>query len=204
MTFSRVCLVGALFCCAAGPAATAGTLTFSGTITQPVDPGNPASNSSLNAIQELDSYIVTLVFPGTLTVPGFYDLTGSSLTFSDPAASASESAFSSISLTLTQSAGFDVFSLLGCLTTGDGCNQGNELDANFEIPAASFSGLNVSATGLDQPHPLDLLEDDGVTDVQGNITGYSLVQEISSVPEPSSVSLTAIAALALLWKKRRG
>jgi hypothetical protein len=203
MTAARVCLIGILLSFAMGRMATAGTITFSGTITQPVDPGNPASNNSLNAIQDLDSYIVTLVFPGTLTVPSVYDLTGSSLTFSDPGASASESAFGSISLTLTQSAGVDVFSLLGCLTTGDGCNQGNELDADFQIPAASFNGLNVVAIGLDQPHPLDLLEDDGVTDVQGSITSYSLVQDVSSVPEPSSVSLTAIAALALLWKKRR-
>src|SRR5579871_3901764 len=100
--------------------AIASTISFSGTITQSTQDGTgPAvNNPSLNNIHDLQGYTVTLVFPGTITAPGTYDLTGSSLTFNDPSAPASEALFSSISLTITANAGFDEFSLLACLTTG--------------------------------------------------------------------------------------
>ncbi len=200
MTTARACLFAVLFSCALGRTVTAGTISFSGIITQPVDPSNPASNAGLNNIQILDSYTVTLIFPGVITAPGLYDLTGSSLTFTDAAAGASELAFDSISLSITQAAGMDVFSMLACLTTGGGCNSGNQLDANFQIPAASFNGVNVAATGLDQPHPLDLLEDDSVTDIHGSIASYT---GPSPAPEPSSIALAGLAAAGLFWIKRR-
>jgi len=131
---------------------------------------------------------VTLVFPGSITTTGTYNLTGSSLTFNDPAAGASEASFGSITLTITPSGGFDQFSLLGCLMTGNGCFMGNQLDANFQIPAASLNSQNVTAIGFDQPHPLDLLEGDGTTDIQGTITTYSNTGSVST-PEPSLVVL---------------
>src|SRR6267143_1981199 len=170
--------------------AVASTITFGGTITQSTQDGTgPAvNNSDLNNIQDLHAYLVTLVFPGSITAPGTYNLTGG-LTFSDSTAAASENNFDSISLTITLSGGFDEFSLLGCLTTGGGCLIGNQLDANFRIPAASLNSQNVAATGLDPPHPLDLLEDDGTTDIHGTITSYSYTGTVSAVPEPSRAVL---------------
>jgi hypothetical protein len=177
---------------AAGPFASiaaADTISITGDITQSTQDGTgPAvNNPSLNNIQDLQSYVVTLVFPGSITSPGTFNLTGASLSFGDPSAPASETSFGSIfgalSLTITANGGFDEFSLRGCLKTGSGCLVGNQLDANFEIPAASLTSQNVTAIGLDQPHPLDLLEDDGATDIQGSITGYS------KVPEPSLAGL---------------
>jgi hypothetical protein len=184
--------------------AVASTITFGGTITQSTQDGTgPAGNNpDLNKIQDLQAYLVTLVFPGSITAPGSYNLMGS-LTFSDSIAPASENNFDSISLTITLSGGFEEFSLLGCLTTGGGCLIGNQLDANFKIPAASLNSQNVTAIGLDPPHPLDLLEDDGITDIQGTITTYSNTSA-NAVPEPSSLSLLCCAlALALGWKGLR-
>jgi hypothetical protein len=176
-------------------------VTFSGEIIQPA--ANPAvNNSDLNKIQLGDLYGVTLAFKGSINVPGTYSttastLTGASLMFSDLTNPANETSFGDISLTITANGAFDDISLLGCLTTGSGCGVGNQLDANFEILAASLNSQSVPAVGLDQPHPLDLLEDDGSTDIQGTITSYSY----TSVPEPSSPGL--IVCLAVLFAAGR-
>ena len=196
-------LLSALMLCGYVGGARASTLSFSGVITQSTPDGTgPASNNpSLNSITDGETYSVTLDFPGTITGPGSYDLTGASLTFDVPSASATETSFGSISLTIIDIAGFDQFSLLGCLTSGSDCLVGNELTANFEIPDTLFNAQNVGATGLDQPHPLDLLEDDGSTDIHGSITSYS--GPASVTPEPGTASLlgTGIGLLALV--KRR-
>src|SRR4029077_112787 len=120
--------------------------------------GPATNNTSLNDIQDFQTYTVTLVFLGSIAGPGTYNLTGSALMFSVPSAPATETGFSSTSLTVTPNAGFDEISLLGCLSSGSGCIFGNQLDANFRIPIAMLNSQNVSAVGLDQPHPLDLLE----------------------------------------------
>ncbi len=144
------------------------------------------------------------MFTGLITAPGTYDLTGGSLTFSVPTAPASEASFGSFSLTITANGGFDDFSFRGCLTTGSGCLAGNQLDANFRILATGLNAQNVMATGLDPPHPLDLLEDDGVTDIHGTITSYSYTGRVSAVPEPSlTVLLGSILAGAIVAKHAR-
>lgn len=187
---ARLCrwFLAVLTVCSLASVAAAGAITFGGQITQSTQDGTgPAGNNiALNNIQDLQTFLVTLVFPGSITAPGTY--AGTSLTFSDPAAPASETSFGSSSLTITANGGFDDFSLLGCLTTGSGCLVGNQLDASFRISAAMFNSLAVTATGLDLPHPLDLLEDDGTTDIQGTITTYSN-SSAAAVPEASSLSL---------------
>src|SRR5215472_12263460 len=148
-----------------GNLADAGTITFGGSITQPQDQSEPASfNPSLNNIAFGAPFTVTLTFAGAISGPGTYSLTG--VSFNVPSAPATESSFSSATLTIVDSGGFDQFSLLACLSSGV-CGAGNQLDSNFKIPDTMFFGQNVSATGLDQPHPLDLLEDDSLTDIQG-------------------------------------
>ena len=109
--------------CGFANVAAAGTITFGGQITQstPDGTGPAANNLGLNNILDLQAYLVTLNFAGSIAAPGTYNLTGSSLTFSDPTAPASESSFDAINLTITLNGGFDEFSLLGCLTTGSGC-----------------------------------------------------------------------------------
>jgi len=178
-------------------------ITFGGAIIQSTQDGTgPAvNNPGLNNIQDLQSYFVTLMFIGSLTAPGTYNLTGGSLTFSVPTAPASEASFGSLSLTVTANAGFDDLSFLGCLTTGSGCLFGNQLDANFRIPSASLNSQNVAATGLDQPHPLDLLEDDGITDIHGTITSYSYTGRVSAVPEPSFAVLLSCLLAGLVAAK---
>src|SRR5947208_15060131 len=105
--------------CGLAVTAAASTISFGGNIIQSTQDGTgPAMNNpSLNNIQDLQAYSVTLAFVGSITAPGMYDLTGSSLTFSVPAAPAMESSFGTISLTITANGGFDDLSLLGCLTT---------------------------------------------------------------------------------------
>ena len=182
--------------------AVADIITFGGAITQStLDGTGPAvNNPGLNNILDLQAYTVTLGFLGSITAPGTYNL--NSLTFSVPTAPASEISFGSISLTITTAGGFDQFSVLGCLTTGGGCFVGNQLDANFKIPAASLNSQNVTAIGLDPPHPLDLLEDDGITDIQGTITTYSNTGPASTVPEPSLVGLLVCLLAGLVGANR--
>jgi hypothetical protein len=161
----------------------AGTITFGGSITQPQDQSEPASfNPSLNNIAFGAPFTVTLTFVGAISGPGTYSLTG--VSFNVPSAPATESSFSSATLTIIDAAGFDQFSLLACLSSGM-CGAGNQLDSNFKIPDTMFFGQNVSAIGLDQPHPLDLLEDDSLTDIQGSITTYSGPAQTAPVPEPA-------------------
>jgi hypothetical protein len=173
----------------------AGMIVIGGQITQSTQDGTgPAvNNPSLDNVLDSQPYLVTLAFAGSVTGPGTYNLTGSSLTFSDPSAPASESSFGSITFTVAAAGAFDDLTLMSCLTTGTSCGVGNQLSLIFEIPAASLNSQNVPATGLDTPHPLDLLEDDGVTDIHGSLTSYS------SVPEPSPAILLgcALAAFAV-------
>jgi len=187
-----------LFACIAFVTATAfgSTLTFSGSITQSVPDGTgPAqNNTSLNNIADTEAYSVALLFAGDITTTGTYTLLSG--LFQVPSAPAAESDFASLQLTITANGANDEFSLLGCLNSGSGCALGNELTANFSIPAALIGGSSVAATGLDQPHPLDLLEDDGGTDIHGTITQYSY-QGTSATPEPASATLFAAAAAVL-------
>jgi PEP-CTERM motif len=180
-----VCMV-----CLGASTVSADVLTVSGQITQSTADGTgPAMNNpSLNNIHDLDAYTVTLAFMSSIAGPGMYDLTGSSLMFNDASAPASESSFGSIHLIVTSNGILDNISLLGCLTTGSDCSLGNQLDANFQIPATGLNSQNVAAAGLDQPHPLDLLEDDGVTDIHGTISSYSYARS-SAIPEPTSLLL---------------
>jgi hypothetical protein len=184
----------------------AGTITISGAITQstPDGTGPAVNNTSLNNIADTQTYTLTLVFPGAIGGSGNFTMTSG--TFSVAAAPASEAAFSSLLLTITPSGVTDQFSLLGCLSTGSGCSFGNQLSASFSIPAAQLNGNNVAATGLDQPHPLDLLEDDGTTDIQGSITNYSYTGPAASAPEPAACWMigSGLVAMALRhqWSKR--
>ena len=183
----------------------ADTITFRGAITQSTSDGTgPAANNvSLNNVNDGDGYLVTLTFTGSIAAPGTYSLTGASLSFSDPSGPAIESTFSTISFTVSQGGGLDDISLLGCLTTGSGCLVGNELTANFQIAAASLNAQNVTATGLDQPHPLDLLEDDGGTDIHGSISSYSYTGAVNSVPDPESLWLLTGGMVAFAARNTR-
>src|SRR5271157_621757 len=180
--------------------ALADSITFGGVITQSTQDGTgPAvNNPSLNNIRDGDAYSVTLSFVGQITSLGTYDLTGSNLVFLTN--SALEASFHFISLTVSADGSFDDISLLGCLTTGSGCNLGNELAANFRIPSGSLNSQNVAAQGIPNLNPsLDLLEDDGVTDIQGSVTTYSY----SPIPEPSTVALLWPLLPVLAWKRLR-
>jgi hypothetical protein len=163
------------------------------------------NNPSLNAIQDGDTYTVTLDLPSSsVTGPGNYDLIGATLDFSDPAAHATETAFQSINFTVTADGLSDDISLLGCLTTGSSCAVGNELAAYFSIPAAGLNEQNM-ATGIISGlyPPLNLLEDDGQTDIQSTVAGYSYSSSGNptppiATPEPASLSLLSCGLLALL------
>lgn len=181
-----------------GAVAQASVISLSGLITQSTQDGTgPAQNNpSLNNIGDGQKFDLSLSTPISITGPGTYTLDGSALTFSVFGAPAVENHFSSVSLTITASGGNDVFSLLACLQTGSGCNGGNQLTANFQIPVGQFNGVNVPATGLDQPHPLDLLEDDGVTDIQGSVTRYS--SPSGTVPEPRNLAPFGLAVLSFM------
>jgi hypothetical protein len=134
-------LVAGLGALSVASTALAGTIVIGGQITQSTQDGTgPAvNNSSLNNILDSQVYLVTLAFAGSITGPGLYDLTGASLTFSDPSAPASESSFGSITFTVGAAGALDDLTLMGCLTTGTSCGLGNQLSLIFQIPAASLN-----------------------------------------------------------------
>ena len=171
----------------------ADTLFIGGTINQATQDGTgPAGNNpSLNSILDGALYSVELSFAGSIASPGTYDLSGSNLLFT--ANAASESSFDSVSLTVAQTGTSDQLTLFACLTTGSGCNQGNELDLSLMIPAASLNSQNVVAQAIPNLPPLDLLEDDGVTDIQGSVTSYSY----SQTPEPAVTALVGAGLIAV-------
>lgn len=185
--------------------AVADTITFGGSITQSTSDGTgPAvNNPDLNNILDGDQYLVTLDFSGTITGPGTYSLPGAVLTFIDETASPqiNETNFNSVSFSVVPDGGRFDLSLLGCLSTGSGCLIGNELAVNFSIPAAGLNQTNVAAQaifGLNPP--VDLLEDDGVTDIQGSVSNYSY----SGVPEPSALGIMVVLAALMVRAKARG
>lgn len=187
-------------------AALADEVTFSGVITQSTADGTgPAvNNPSLNNIADGDAYTVTLDFPGSITGAGtFNPLAGATMSFVDAAASATETAFDTISLSVITDGSFFDISLLGCLTTGSACNVGNFLAANFQIPAASLNAQNVPATAIVGLLPMELLEDDGVTDIHGSVTTYSYTGA-AAVPEPAEFlpMCAGLAAMARLYLRR--
>jgi hypothetical protein len=184
--------------------AIADSITFGGIITQSIADGTgPAvNNPALNNILAGDNYLVTLTFAGSITAPGTCPLPGATLQFSDLDASVTEASFNSVSLSvLTDGASYDL-SLLGCLTTGSDCAVGNQLDANFKIAAASLNAQDVVALAFFPITPLDLLEDDGVTDIQGSVTKYSYIGA-SPIPEPSMLFLLIAAVTAIALQSRR-
>jgi hypothetical protein len=191
-------------CVFASSASAQTTITVGGTIYQPNANPPAMNNPSLDNIMPGDVYSVTLNFIGSITIPGTY-ASFSGADFADLTNSAHENQFISVSLTISPpSGGMDEFSVLGCLSTGSGCSVGNQLDLNFMIPASSLNALNVTTQSVPSLTPLDLLEDDGTTDIQGSVTSYSYTPAVSTTPEPPSIVLwgSGLIALALARLKR--
>jgi hypothetical protein len=181
----------------------AGTITLAGQINQSTSDGTgPAvNNPDLNLINDGDFYLVTLSFTGDITGQGLFPLTGAS--FLDTTANISELSFGapwSINVA-TNGSNFDL-SVLACLTTGTACNQGNFLAANFRIPAVSLNAQNVTAAVISGLLPFELIEDDGVTDIQGTLKTYSYSGNVAHVPEPvTAIPLCAVLAAIAAFRK---
>jgi len=199
-----IAVVVVLLCMILATSMRADTLTLHGTITQSVDDGTgpAANNPSLNNIHGGDDFIVTLSSLTPLNAVGTYNLGGSSLLFSVLSAGVTEDAFDSVSLTISKSGNFAQFSLLGCLITGSGCGTGNSLSLNFMVPFADLVGQDIAAQAVPFLQPLDLLEDDGATDIQGTVARYSNDSPASAVPEPASLTLFGFGAAALARRFR--
>jgi hypothetical protein len=115
-----------------------------------------------------------------------------------------ETNFALISLSVTTAgANLDNLSLLGCIA-GTDCGS-DFLTANFQIQDSALHLPNIAVTPLDQPHPLDLLEDGGTTDIQGVTTIYSYTStSTTAAPEPSTMLLlgSAVAVLGAIYRRK--
>jgi hypothetical protein len=195
-----------ILCMACVTSLHADILAVGGTINQATQDGTgPAvNNPTLNAIMDGASYTAVFDFTGSVLSPGTYNLTGSSVLLSVAGIGPIESQFGFVSLTDARSGSFAQFSILACLATGSGCNQGNELDLNFMIPLGNLSDQNVAAQAISGLLPFDLLEDDGATDIQGVVTSYSYTSA-SPIPEPSAFLLlgSSLVGIRLIRVKRR-
>lgn len=195
-----------LFAVAAAAPLRADVISLSGAINQSVSDGTgPAvNNPGLNNISDGADYTVNINFLGSITAPGTYTLAGSSVLFSVASAGVTESDFDSVSLTVAPVGGLDEISLFACLTTGSGCDQGNELAMSFFVPAAQLNAADVSAFAVGGLLPLDLLEDDGVTDIHGTIAHYSYTPP-AGTPEPATLAEfgTALVAIGFARYRRR-
>ena len=186
----------------------ADVITINGVITQAVSDGTgPAvNNPALNNIIDGDAFTVTLAFPGSIAGVSLtpYNLSGGTLHFLDTTQGVGETNFALISLSITTGgANLDNFSLLGCLA-GTDCGS-DFLTANFQIQDSAIHDQNVAVTPLDQPHPLDLLEDGGLTDIHGVPTIYSYTSTSTApVPEPSTMLLlgSALAAVGAVHRRK--
>lgn len=187
--------------------AAADTISFQGVITQSTADGTgPAiNNPSLNGIADGDTFVVTLNFLGSLTSPGTYPLPGATLLLNDTAAGINENGFGDLSITIAANGAFDDISFLGCLNSGSGCLIGNQLSSNFEIDGALLNSQNVPASTIFGLNPsLDLLEDDGSTDIQGSVNLYSyrgIVQ--NPIPEPATATMLCAGLLAIALRRLR-
>ncbi len=78
------------------------------------------------------------------------------------------------------------------------------MTAIFRILGHDPTVHDVAAFGLDLPHPLDLLEDNGITDIHGSITRYSYSGSGtgSPVPEPSTLVLLSSGFVGLVVARR--
>jgi hypothetical protein len=103
--------------------------------------------------------------------------------------------------TMAVDGAFDDISLLDRVTTGSGCTVGNEPGANLRIPAANLNSENVAGQANFALTPLDLLEDDSVTDIHSSVNTYSYTGT-ASVPEPSPLFLL-LAPLAWIVLRLR-
>jgi len=193
--------IALLFACV--PSSHAATISFGGLISQSTGDGTgPAvDNPALNLIADGDAYTVQLIFSGSLAGLGALNpVPGASLAFTD--GSITENSFSSVFLTVSADSNpslYDV-SLLGCLSTGSGCGVGNDLAANFAVSAADFNSSNVPATFIPGLVPsLDLLEDDGVTDIQGTVANFSNSSPRSPIPEPPAAGLLCTVLATIAW-----
>ena len=214
----RFAYAAVLLSCLFNRIAGGGQISFGGVISQSTqnDTGPAVNNPALNIIADGDAYTVTINFIGSVSTLGAHPLAGVSMTFADTTQSATETAFApptsascasfpTICVVVSTDGAFDNISVLACLPTGSGCAVSNQLDANFQVPVAGLTGSSISAQGIAGLTPLDLLEGDGTTDIQGSVTRWSNNRAASTVPEPSVLALlgSTLVPLAWFWKKRR-
>jgi hypothetical protein len=185
--------------------AAADSIVFQGSITQstPDGTGPAVNNASLNNISDGDTFTVSVDFAGSITSSGTFPV--AAVIFTDTTAGAVEANFGASSITVSAGGTLDDISFFGCLLSGSGCLLGNALSANFQIAAASLNSQNVAASTIFGLNPaLDLLEDDGTTDIQGSVSLYSYHGIATAIPEPSTLStiIAGMVALAVILALR--
>lgn len=180
-----------------------GAITFTGAITQGIAElgGAPVANPTLASVTIGDPFTVTLSLPVSPGDSGTYPL--AAILFTDTLQNVSESAFISGTLIITTDGTTDYLTVLACLIDSVSCAAGNQLALNLTIPFGKTTAAGVSAGAVPGLLPLDLLEDNGLTDIHGAITTYAFSAPAAATPEPATALLAALAlgGLAALNKR---
>lgn len=187
------------------PAARAGTIDITGTLSQvtvirPLPSSPIVRGAGVPAVSEGDPYSLNLVFDGSITDAGVYHFDQMSLTFTAGSDFLLQSDFAQTDLSITLSSQDAIFSLFACSTGSSPCLDGHRLDLDFSLPADSFTGKTDRISSVGDFAPFDfLVHDTPPVDYIGSVDSFAY----SSAPEPASLGLSAAGALAVLMRVRR-
>ncbi|HEY1336397.1 MAG TPA: PEP-CTERM sorting domain-containing protein [Bryobacteraceae bacterium] len=195
----------------------AGTIDLNGSITGIFQGGRPTMIAATpgdnfaiattpgDNFAEGDPYTMHLGFDGSFSGPGDYTLTNLTLVFDGGTEQAFQNHFDSAAVSISDMDTGQLFTLTACASIKDPCFDGNRLDVDFIIPAASTVFDSFKPDGFPDVPAMQLQEGSAGITFSGTIDNfmYSSAVITAPAPEPASLALAALGSLALILTRRR-